>query len=391
MPNPVFSRRQFLLSASASVAVAGSSSTAFASWFKMQNPTGQETIILCDMDNPPDNPPLPPGVPLKRPNFPLVNPPGSINAFNTVTRQITKIDIPFFGHTTIQDPRQPQRIVSFEKWGTRSVLVDIKTKSILAHGQAEPGYMFFGHAAYIRNGEALVASEDSYKADDGKLAVMDPNTLEIKQSMSSYGSGPHQCMLLDDGKTLLVANGGAPERDIGPNITWIDADTGNRVKTVDMAIEPYSIYGHIDYSYDGWVAACGFVTTRDHAFTHARAALISPEGKIIPLALPDGILSETLSVAFLGQSGMVAMTMPGADAMYIWSYHDQALVGKIVAHAPNGVLPGLGFGTPSVVVSIASRHKHMAEFSIDSDKQFPHHKVDEGFGGLGSHLLRAYI
>ncbi len=87
----------------------------------------------------------------------------------------------------------------------------------LHHGQAtEPvvfhtpqGRHFYGHGVFSADGRLLFAAENAYETGEGAIGVYDAtNGFRRISEFPSYGVGPHEIVLMPDGKTLCVANGG---------------------------------------------------------------------------------------------------------------------------------------------------------------------------------------
>ena len=68
---------------------------------------------------------------------------------------------------------------------------------------------FYGHGVFSRDGRLLYATEHDNETRDGLIGVYNA-TGGYKRigEMPTYGIGPHEVILLSDGKTLAVANGG---------------------------------------------------------------------------------------------------------------------------------------------------------------------------------------
>ena len=131
------------------------------------------------------------------------------------------------------------RIVAFARRpGTFAVAFDV-------HGTVEPqiftahtGRHFYGHGAFSRDGRLLYVSENNIAGACGVIGIYDV-ALAYKKigEHASYGLGPHEIILLADGQTLAVANGGldtVPEAGrenlnldaMEPSLAFIDAATG---------------------------------------------------------------------------------------------------------------------------------------------------------------------
>jgi hypothetical protein len=111
-------------------------------------------------------------------------------------------------------------------------------------GQAEPivfapeeGRHFYGHGAFSRDGRLIFTSEHNIDTGDGVVGIYDTATFRRVGELPSYGIGPHEAILLSDGKTLAVANGGfgsdpATGREsvdlagMQPTIAFVDVESG---------------------------------------------------------------------------------------------------------------------------------------------------------------------
>ena len=104
-----------------------------------------------------------------------------------------------------------------------------------------------GHAEFIRDGAILLTAERAaygpyLGAPDlhhGRIAIREPSTLREIGQISSHGIGPHDIQLLDDGKTLAIANYGtvSPHRcgdqsdpGIEPSLTLVELESGKLVE-----------------------------------------------------------------------------------------------------------------------------------------------------------------
>ena len=74
---------------------------------------------------------------------------------------------------------------------------------------AAEGRHYYGHGAFSSDGRLLYASENDIAGARGVIGIYDVARGYKKiGEHPSYGMGPHEILLLADGKTLAVANGG---------------------------------------------------------------------------------------------------------------------------------------------------------------------------------------
>src|SRR6185312_7783715 len=106
---------------------------------------------------------------------------------------------------------------------------------------AREGRHYYGHGAFSGDGRLLYASENDIEGERGVIGIYDVagNYKKIGEH-SSYGVGPHEILLLADGKTLAVGNGGldtVPDAgrvnlnldSMEPSLALVDAASGKLI------------------------------------------------------------------------------------------------------------------------------------------------------------------
>lgn len=112
---------------------------------------------------------------------------------------------------------------------------------------AGEGRHYYGHGGFSRNGRLLYASENDIEGERGVIGIYDVGRSYKKiGEHSSYGIGPHEIMLLADGKTIAIGNGGidtVPDAwraklnldTMQPSLAFVDAESGKLVAQHLMA------------------------------------------------------------------------------------------------------------------------------------------------------------
>ncbi|MEM5471509.1 DUF1513 domain-containing protein [Hoeflea sp. AS60] len=68
---------------------------------------------------------------------------------------------------------------------------------------------FYGHGVFSADARLLYAAENAFETGDGVIGVYDvTNGFNRIGEFASHGVGPHEIVLMPDGRTLCVANGG---------------------------------------------------------------------------------------------------------------------------------------------------------------------------------------
>lgn len=377
------SRRQFLQLTAASLALltTGRTSHLLANAYAANAaPPGRELLLLCDSDRE-----------VGTDHHVRVTDPGSIKILDVASNTVSAIPVPFFGHTVNQNPTRPEHVVSFEKWGKRGALVDIKDKKLLTMIPPAEGKTFFGHAAFSADGSKMVVTENNYAESEGALTFRDTSDMKVIQKYSSYGMVPHECRTPDNGKTIMVVNKGK-DKSIS-NLSWIDWNSGKLLNQVEFR-DSYNVqFGHCDLSYDNWVCVSG---RSDEKKFSELVVFISPQGEVLPVKLPPKIAQkmkgEALSIAFLGHSGLVGVTITKANLVLLIDYKTQELVRTVTLGVPNGILPVLDGNDEEPSALVTSNKNRNVDIITVKKSQKPLVKLASSeFGGIGTHLVRLYL
>ncbi len=145
------------------------------------------------------------------------------------------------GHDIALDRASGQAVVFARRPGSFALAFDI-------HGRREPALFttpanrhFYGHGAFSRDGRLLYATEHDNETRDGRIGVYDATGGYRRiGEFPTYGIGPHEAILLSDGKTLAVANGGIETHietgreklnldSMQPSLAFVDSTTGRLI------------------------------------------------------------------------------------------------------------------------------------------------------------------
>lgn len=140
-------------------------------------------------------------------------------------------------------------VVFARRPGTFAIAFNIRDASAPHVLTAQDGRHYYGHGAFSRDGRLLYASENDIAGARGVIGVYDVARGYRKiGEHPSYGVGPHEIILLGDGKTLVVANGGLDTvPDAGrvnlnsdamrPSLTFVDCARGTLIAKHTLAPE----------------------------------------------------------------------------------------------------------------------------------------------------------
>jgi hypothetical protein len=152
------------------------------------------------------------------------------------------VDLPDRGHDVTFDPVSGRSVVFPRQPGTFAVVFDHATREQPSTIAAASGRHFYGHGAFSPDGKLLYATENDFDNAAGMIGIYDAKDgFRRIGELPTYGTGPHEVLLLGDGRTLAVANGGVETHpDFGraklnvatmkPSYVLIDRVTGDLVE-----------------------------------------------------------------------------------------------------------------------------------------------------------------
>lgn len=262
------------------------------------------------------------------------------------TSEPVRFAMGFLPHGFAFDPRDPRRVAVFEKKGPGACVMDVVSGVHERALEAGSGRQFYGHGAFSADGSLLYATESVLEEGGrGVLVVRDGRTLEALGELSTHGFSPHDCALLEDGRTMVIANGGGPFGVRGsplPCVTYIDTSSAKLLEKITLPSPRFNA-GHVAISARGDLVivsapregvgpdetAPGAVTLR---LGKAKPKLIEQ-----PRAIVDRMLGETLSIAIDRDGSLALATHPLGDLVSAWSMRDGASRGAIELPVPRGV------------------------------------------------------
>jgi hypothetical protein len=154
---------------------------------------------------------------------------------------ITAVDLPVRGHDVTYSPEAGRAVVFARQPGMFAVVFDPAGREPPITITSSEGRHFFGHGVFSPDGTLLYATENDFANARGVIGVFDVvGGYRRIGEFPTYGTGPHEVILLPDGKTFAVANGGIETHpDFGrselnietmdPSLAFIDARDGSLI------------------------------------------------------------------------------------------------------------------------------------------------------------------
>lgn len=150
------------------------------------------------------------------------------------------------GHDAALSPDKSRAIVFARRPGRFALVLDLQNRrKPIAFSPPEDRH-FYGHGFFSPNGQVLFATENDFEAERGVLGLYDVGAgFQRSGEIETHGIGPHEAILMADGKTICVANGGIathpdyPRQKLNlptmaPCLTYLDASTGDLIEKISL-------------------------------------------------------------------------------------------------------------------------------------------------------------
>jgi hypothetical protein len=252
--------------------------------------------------------------------------------------------LPDRGHDITYDPLTRRSVVFARRPGTFAVVFDHTgaTKPVTITSPA--GRHFFGHGVFSPDGKLLYATENDFDNAAGVIGIYDA-TDDFRRigEFPTHGMDAHEMLLLDDGRTLAIANGGIETHpDFGreklniatmqPSFVFVDRLSGGLIEKHELAPELHQLsIRHMDEDACGtlWFSGQYEGPDTDRPPLVGKARLGS---ELELVAFEDKVLRSfnnyTGAIAANRAAGTVAVSSPQGNALAILD----ATTGKVVSH-----------------------------------------------------------
>jgi hypothetical protein len=253
------------------------------------------------------------------------------------------VDLPDRGHDITVDPVSGRSVVFARQPGTFFVVFDRAGKTPPITVESVANRHFFGHGVFSPDGRLLYATENDFDSAAGMVGIYDAtNGFSRLGEFPTHGVGPHELLLLGDGRTIAIANGGIETHpDFGraklnlatmkPSFVLVDRLTGDLIEKHELPPELHQLsIRHMDTDGSGAVwFGCqheGPATERPalvgRAVRGRELELIEMQPKVLA-----GFRNYIGSVAANRDAGTIAITSPQGNAYAVI----EAASGKVVS------------------------------------------------------------
>ncbi len=242
-------------------------------------------------------------------------------------------DLPDRGHDVTFDTVSQRAVVFARRPGTFAVVFDHTKSNEPLTITSVAGRHFFGHGVFSPGGKLLYATENDFDNAAGMIGVYDAtDRFRRVGEFPTHGMDPHELLLMPDGRTLVIANGGIETHpDFGrsklnlstmkPSLVFIDRLSGDLIEehVLPPALHQLSIR-HMDMDTAGtiWFGCQYEGPASDQPQLVGKA---TPGTDLVLVDMPENVLTGLRnyvgSVTANPSAGTVAVSSPQGDRMVV--------------------------------------------------------------------------
>lgn len=262
--------------------------------------------------------------------------------------------LPGRGHSCIFN-RITQQLVTFARRPGRFIhVLELSASRPPLEVASVAGRHFYGHGCFNKSGTRLYATENDYAAARGIVGVYDvTNNYQRIDEFPSYGVGPHDMFLMQDGTTLLLANGGIETHpstgreklnllEMQSNLAFIDSRSGQLVHSIDVHSEyPQLSLRHLS---KGQQAGESYIAGQYQGAAEDLPPLIgtiTAYGRLVLWNIPKSSLvrlkSYISSIHAIPGTSFVAITSSRGGVVLIWDTQNKRVERMIELRDVSGI------------------------------------------------------
>ncbi|MBC8130465.1 MAG: DUF1513 domain-containing protein [Rhizobiaceae bacterium] len=173
--------------------------------------------------------------------------------FTEEGRILSLVDLPDRGHDITFDPITRRAVAFARRPRTFAVVFDPASGRTLHTITSQDGRHFFGHGFFSPDGRLLYATENEIETAEGLVGIYDVGAgFRRVGEFPTHGMDPHEALLMPDGETIVVANGGIETHpDFGrqklnlptmePSLAFIERRTGRLIEKQTLGHELHQL------------------------------------------------------------------------------------------------------------------------------------------------------
>ena len=269
-----------------------------------------------------------------------------------------KLELAARGHSVAIDAPRQRAVVFGRQAGFFATAFDLQGRQPSAALPLPADRHYFGHGVYRDDGHLLFATENDFDAGRGVLGIYDASPGGAYRRVGEFdsaGVGPHEVLLMPDGRTLCVANGGIlTHPDYGklelnldsmaPSLVYLDLASGAVVDRIALPAHLHRLsIRHLAIAADGavWFGMQYAGPTADqppllgrHRRGQSAAELFSGPPEVL-----RRLRNYVGSVAVDAAGRVVATSSPAGGLVVYWDADNGACLGTTTIADGCGVAP----------------------------------------------------
>lgn len=275
---------------------------------------------------------------------------------------VFQLPLPERGHHIAVNHQRGFLVSIARRPGTSLVLAELATGKVMQEIRVPTDRHLYGHGVFSNDGNWFYTTENAFddpSDNSGRLVVWSVNgeggniALTREQDYPSGGVGPHELLLMPDGDTLVIANGGirthpSHDRDIlnldtmQPSLAYVDRHTG---KLLEQRFLPEEFHQasirHLDANADGTVVI-GMQFEGEAFMTVPLVAIHQAGQELRLLQAPAEVQSQLQqyvgAIRFAADGRHFAATCPRGNQFTVWDSVDGKFVSALRARDNCGVI-----------------------------------------------------
>ena len=274
-----------------------------------------------------------------------------VGAFDDRGRLRFRLPIDLRAHASVAHPtRQDAAVIIARRPGKLLYEIDLAAGAIRRVVRSTDNRHFYGHGVYSPNGRYLYTTENDFEKGVGVIGVRDGETLAPVREMPSHGVGPHELVLLNDGQTLVVANGGirthpdSPREKLNvssmaPSLAYVNAASG-ALQAAHTLDNHFLSIRHLAVGSDDLVG----IALQHEGPQEDPAPLVGFQHRNQPIVLataPDPVLRSlnhyTGSICLHPGTGIAAVSCPRGGQVTFWDTETARFVTTLPIRDAGGI------------------------------------------------------
>lgn len=260
---------------------------------------------------------------------------------DVAARRVGLTPTTFLPHGVAVDPLDASRVMAFEKIGPGCAEIDLASGRVTRGVRPAEGRWFYGHGAFSPDGKLLYSTETVNARESGVIGVRDARTLAYLGEFPTFGENPHDCHLIENGKVLVVTNGGgALGTDMRPCVTYVEVDSRRLLEKLDLQSERFNT-GHLTLGGEDALVVVSAprkgLTEQDLGAVSLRRGKERLRTMTEPAHIAARMHGEALSVEIHEPSGIAAVTHPNGGMVTFWSIAELKLLKVLDLPRPRGL------------------------------------------------------